>query len=389
MRTPCRLRLRIARSTAGGIAAATGAYSADDADRHLRSRPPARRARALRLGRRVDAAPRRARTPRARASWTSTAAASSTSPAASAARTPATASRRSSTRSRPRPTPTCTSASWSASTSRTSRPAGCSPSCRRASAPTRSRSSSTRAPRRTRTPSRSRASFTGRPAVIVFDNAFHGRTLLTMTMTSKVKPYKAGFGPFAPEVYRAPAPYPYRGVSSDDAIAGLERLFKSEVDPATVACVVLEPVQGEGGFVEMPPDYPARLLELCRGARDPVRGRRGAVGRRPHREDVGDRALRRRRARPARLGEVDRRRAAARRGDRARGDHGQRAGRWARRDVRRQPALVRRRERRARGRARAGVPRPGDRARRDAPRAPRRAARRATRRSARCAGSGR
>lgn len=105
---------------------------------------------------------------------------------------------------------------------------------------------------------------TGRPAVVVFDSAFHGRTLLTMTMTAKVKPYKAGFGPFAPEVYRAPAPYPYRGVSSDDAIAGLKRLFKTEVDPATVACVVLEPVQGEGGFMEMPPDYPARLLEVCR-----------------------------------------------------------------------------------------------------------------------------
>jgi len=105
---------------------------------------------------------------------------------------------------------------------------------------------------------------TGRPAVVVFDNAFHGRTLLTMAMTAKVKPYKAGFGPFAPEVYRAPAPYPYRGLSSDDAIAGLKRLFKAEVDPATVACVVLEPVQGEGGFMEMPPDYPERLLEVCR-----------------------------------------------------------------------------------------------------------------------------
>jgi 4-aminobutyrate aminotransferase len=105
---------------------------------------------------------------------------------------------------------------------------------------------------------------TGRPAVIVFDNAFHGRTLLTMTMTSKVKPYKAGFGPFAPEVYRVPSPYPYRGVSSDDAIAGIERAFKTEVDPETVACVVLEPVQGEGGFIAMPPDFPARLLELCR-----------------------------------------------------------------------------------------------------------------------------
>jgi 4-aminobutyrate aminotransferase / (S)-3-amino-2-methylpropionate transaminase / 5-aminovalerate transaminase len=105
---------------------------------------------------------------------------------------------------------------------------------------------------------------TGRPAVVVFDGAFHGRTLLAMTMTSKVKPYKAGFGPFAPEVYRAPAPYPYHGISSDDAIAALEHLFKADVDPSTVACVVLEPVQGEGGFVTMPPDYPARLQEICR-----------------------------------------------------------------------------------------------------------------------------
>ena len=105
---------------------------------------------------------------------------------------------------------------------------------------------------------------TGRPAVVVFDYAFHGRTLLAMTMTSKVVPYKRGFGPFAPEVYRVPAPYPYRGVTSDDAIAALEHLFKADVDPATVACVVLEPVQGEGGFIVMPPDYPARLQEICR-----------------------------------------------------------------------------------------------------------------------------
>ena len=106
-------------------------------------------------------------------------------------------------------------------------------------------------------------SATRRPAVVVFDNAFHGRTLLTMTMTSKVKPYKAGFGPFAPEVYRTPAPYPYHGITSDDAIAGLEHLFKGDVDPATVACVVLEPVQGEGGFIPMPPDFPARLAAVC------------------------------------------------------------------------------------------------------------------------------
>lgn len=105
---------------------------------------------------------------------------------------------------------------------------------------------------------------TGRPAVVVFENAFHGRTLLAMTMTSKVVPYKKGFGPFAPEVYRAPAPYPYRGISSQAAIEALEGVFRSDVDPESVACVVLEPVQGEGGFITMPPDYPKRLQELCR-----------------------------------------------------------------------------------------------------------------------------
>jgi 4-aminobutyrate aminotransferase / (S)-3-amino-2-methylpropionate transaminase / 5-aminovalerate transaminase len=103
---------------------------------------------------------------------------------------------------------------------------------------------------------------TGRPAVIVFDYAFHGRTLLTMTMTSKVVPYKAGFGPFAPEVYRTPAPYPFRGISEDDAIAALKHRFKGDVDPSTVACAVLEPVQGEGGFIPMTPDFPKRLQEL-------------------------------------------------------------------------------------------------------------------------------
>jgi len=104
---------------------------------------------------------------------------------------------------------------------------------------------------------------TGRPAVITFERAFHGRTLLTMTLTSKVVPYKRGFGPFAPEVYRAPAPYEYRGVTTEDAIMGLLALFKGDVDPKSVACVVLEPVQGEGGFVPMPLDFPARLKEVC------------------------------------------------------------------------------------------------------------------------------
>ena len=103
---------------------------------------------------------------------------------------------------------------------------------------------------------------TGRPGVVVFDNAFHGRTLLTMTMTDKVV-YRRGFGPFAPEVYRVPGPYPYRGITSDESLAALERLFHAQVDPASVACIVLEPVQGEGGFVVMPPDFPGRLRELC------------------------------------------------------------------------------------------------------------------------------
>ena len=105
---------------------------------------------------------------------------------------------------------------------------------------------------------------TGRPAVIAFDRGFHGRTLLTMSLTSKVMPYKLGFGPFAPEIYFAPAPYEYRGITTDDAVHELELLFKSHVDPASVACVVLEPVQGEGGFIPMPPDFPPRLAALCR-----------------------------------------------------------------------------------------------------------------------------
>ena len=134
---------------------------------------------------------------------------------------------------------------------------------------------------------------TGRPAVVVFDNAFHGRTLLSMTMTAKVVPYKKGFGPFAPEVYRTPAPYPYRGVSADDAIEGLKHLFKGDVDPQSVACAVLEPVQGEGGFIPMTADFPKRLQELLDAHGILYVERRGAVGLRPHRAGLGDRALRR------------------------------------------------------------------------------------------------
>jgi 4-aminobutyrate aminotransferase / (S)-3-amino-2-methylpropionate transaminase / 5-aminovalerate transaminase len=103
---------------------------------------------------------------------------------------------------------------------------------------------------------------TGRPGVVVFDRAFHGRTNLTMAMTSKLV-YKKGFGPLAPDVFRAPAPYEYRGVTTSDAIKGLELLFAQDVDPKEVACVVLETVQGEGGFIPMPAEFVQALKQIC------------------------------------------------------------------------------------------------------------------------------
>ncbi|MFL5840633.1 MAG: aspartate aminotransferase family protein [Thermoleophilaceae bacterium] len=105
--------------------------------------------------------------------------------------------------------------------------------------------------------------FTGRSGVICFDHGFHGRTILTLAMTSKVVPYKKDFGPLAPDVFRAPAPYPYHGVHTERAIAGLELLFKQDVDPEKVACMVLEPVQGEGGFIAMPQDFVHALKQIC------------------------------------------------------------------------------------------------------------------------------
>jgi len=112
---------------------------------------------------------------------------------------------------------------------------------------------------------------TGRPAVIALAGAFHGRTLLTMTLTSKVKPYKYGFGPFAPEVYRMPNAYCYRcpfGLeypSCDVHCADhLEDFFVSNVAPEQTAAVIAEPVQGEGGFVTPPPEYFRKLQAICR-----------------------------------------------------------------------------------------------------------------------------
>ncbi|SFM89940.1 4-aminobutyrate--2-oxoglutarate transaminase [Thermodesulforhabdus norvegica] len=111
---------------------------------------------------------------------------------------------------------------------------------------------------------------TQRPAIICLENAFHGRTLLTMTLTSKIRPYKLGFGPFAPEVYRMPAPYCYRcpfGLkypSCDVACADyLEEFFISHVAPECTAAFIAEPIQGEGGFITPPPEYFPRIKKIC------------------------------------------------------------------------------------------------------------------------------
>src|SRR4051794_11248244 len=105
--------------------------------------------------------------------------------------------------------------------------------------------------------------YTKRPAVIAFEGAFHGRTLMSLTLTSKTHPYKAGFGPFAPEVYRVPFPNEYRGVSAADALAALEAAFSTHVARETVAAIVLEPVQGEGGFIVPPREFVQGVREIC------------------------------------------------------------------------------------------------------------------------------
>jgi 4-aminobutyrate aminotransferase / (S)-3-amino-2-methylpropionate transaminase / 5-aminovalerate transaminase len=104
---------------------------------------------------------------------------------------------------------------------------------------------------------------TGRPAVISFRGAFHGRTLLALSLTGSVQPYKQDFGPYASEVYQSPFPYEYRGWNTEAAIADLNNLLESEVGPKRVAAIVIEPELGEGGFVPAPLDFMRELRELC------------------------------------------------------------------------------------------------------------------------------
>src|ERR671916_2731548 len=105
-------------------------------------------------------------------------------------------------------------------------------------------------------------SYTKRPAILTFENAFHGRTLLAMSLTSKANPYKKSFGPFAPEVYRVPAPYPYRGPSEEEWFAAFGRAMVN-VDVGSVAAAIVEPVSGEGGFIPFPDSCLQRLREFC------------------------------------------------------------------------------------------------------------------------------
>jgi 4-aminobutyrate aminotransferase len=104
---------------------------------------------------------------------------------------------------------------------------------------------------------------TGRSAVVAFSGAFHGRTMMGMALTGKVVPYKVGFGPFPGEVYHVPYPIELHGTSTADSLAALQSLFKADVDPKRVAAIILEPVQGEGGFYAAPVEFMQALRKVC------------------------------------------------------------------------------------------------------------------------------
>nr|MDT0253723.1 4-aminobutyrate--2-oxoglutarate transaminase [Endozoicomonas sp.] len=104
---------------------------------------------------------------------------------------------------------------------------------------------------------------TGRSGVIAFKGGFHGRTNLTMGLTGKVAPYKAGFGPFPNEIYHAPFPNAFHGISVDDSVQALKDLFACDIEPSRVAAIIFEPVQGEGGFYQVPPEFARVLRKVC------------------------------------------------------------------------------------------------------------------------------
>ena len=105
--------------------------------------------------------------------------------------------------------------------------------------------------------------YTGRSGVIAFSGSFHGRTMMGLALTGKVVPYKAGFGPFPAEVFHAPYPVELHGVSTQDSLDAINHIFKSDIDPARVAAIILEPVQGEGGFYAAPAEFMRGLRQIC------------------------------------------------------------------------------------------------------------------------------
>ncbi|WP_027967131.1 4-aminobutyrate--2-oxoglutarate transaminase [Halomonas halocynthiae] len=104
---------------------------------------------------------------------------------------------------------------------------------------------------------------TGRSGIICFDGSFHGRTMMTLAMTGKVLPYKNDFGPMPSDVFRAPFPVPYHGISEEDSLNALKTVFKTDIAPHRTAAIVIEPVQGEGGFYAASPAYLQALRALC------------------------------------------------------------------------------------------------------------------------------
>ncbi|MGB5626429.1 MAG: 4-aminobutyrate--2-oxoglutarate transaminase [Woeseiaceae bacterium] len=104
---------------------------------------------------------------------------------------------------------------------------------------------------------------TGRSAIVAFSGAFHGRTMMGMALTGKVVPYKVGFGPFPAEVFHIPFPIDYHGVSMQDSLVALDKLFKADVEPSRIAAMIIEPVQGEGGFYPVPAGFLGALRKVC------------------------------------------------------------------------------------------------------------------------------
>ena len=214
---------------------------------------------------------------------------------------------------------------------------------------------STPAPRPSRTPSRSPGYATGRTAVVAFDHAYHGRTNLTMALTAKAMPYKKGFGPFAarhlPGADVLPVPRP-RGLTGEQAAARAIAMIEKQVGADNVAAVIIEPIQGEGGFVVPAPGF---LPALADGARttasssSPTRSRPGSPAPAP-----GSPASTRASSPTWSPRQGHRRRAAARRGHRPGRADGRRPPRRPRRHLRRQPDRLRRGPRRDRDDARAG-----------------------------------